>query len=140
MRAKFPQFDRPSPGRGHPIAYGPVIACAIARHADKVTSTSAVGSSSRRHQLIGRLRDQVLAQVRCVGSISGAGGRARAVFRHACKMGVEGIVSKRLGSRYRSGRSPDWLKFKNPFAPTVKREATGKNTGRRPTARTSLSS
>jgi ATP-dependent DNA ligase len=28
-------------------------------------------------------------------------------------MGVEGIVSKRLGSRYRSGRSPDWLKFKN---------------------------
>ena len=64
MRAKFPQFDRPSPGRGHPIAYGPVIACAIARHADKVTSTSAVGSSSRRHQLIGRLRDQVLARVR----------------------------------------------------------------------------
>jgi hypothetical protein len=28
------------------------------------------------------------------------------VFRHACKMGLEGIVSKRLGSRYRSGRSP----------------------------------
>jgi hypothetical protein len=45
------------------------------------------------------------------------------VFRHACKMGLEGIVSKRLGSRYRSGRSPDWLKFKNPDAPAVKREA-----------------
>jgi bifunctional non-homologous end joining protein LigD len=45
------------------------------------------------------------------------------VFRHACKMGLEGIVSKRLGSRYRSGRSPDWLKFKNPQAPAVKREA-----------------
>ena len=45
------------------------------------------------------------------------------VFAHACKMGVEGIVSKRLGSRYRSGRSPDWLKFKNPEAPAVKREA-----------------
>lgn len=27
----------------------------------------------------------------------------------ACKMGLEGIVSKRLGSRYRSGRSPDVL-------------------------------
>jgi len=26
-------------------------------------------------------------------------------------------VSKRLGSRYRSGRSPDWLKMKNPAAP-----------------------
>src|SRR4249919_865955 len=42
---------------------------------------------------------------------------------HACKMGLEGIVSKRLGSRYRSGRSPDWLKFKNPAAPAAKREA-----------------
>ena len=45
------------------------------------------------------------------------------IFRHACKLGCEGIVSKRLGSRYRSGRSPDWLKMKNPEAPAVKREA-----------------
>ena len=45
------------------------------------------------------------------------------VFRHACKLGLEGIVSKRLGSRYRSGRSKDWLKFKNPEAPAVRREA-----------------
>jgi bifunctional non-homologous end joining protein LigD len=27
------------------------------------------------------------------------------VFRHTCKMGLEGIVSKRLGSRYHSGRT-----------------------------------
>src|SRR5262245_2721643 len=46
-----------------------------------------------------------------------------AVFRHACKMGLEGIVSKRLGSLYRSGRSSDWLKTKNPAAPAVRREA-----------------
>ena len=45
------------------------------------------------------------------------------VFRHACRMGLEGIVSKRLGPRYVSGRSKDWLKFKNPEAPAVKREA-----------------
>jgi bifunctional non-homologous end joining protein LigD len=45
------------------------------------------------------------------------------VFRHACKLGHEGIVSKRLGSRYVSGRSRNWLKFKNPAAPAVKREA-----------------
>jgi ATP-dependent DNA ligase len=38
-------------------------------------------------------------------------------------LGLEGIVSKRLGSRYRSGRSPDWLKFKNPDALAGKREA-----------------
>jgi ATP-dependent DNA ligase len=50
--------------------------------------------------------------------------------QHACQLGCEGIVSKRLGSHYRSGRSPDWLKFKNPAAPAVKREAEedwGKN-------------
>jgi bifunctional non-homologous end joining protein LigD len=44
------------------------------------------------------------------------------VFAHACKMGLEGIVSKRKDSPYRSGRSPDWLKMKNPSAPAVKRE------------------
>ncbi len=45
------------------------------------------------------------------------------VFREACKLGCEGIVSKRLGSLYRSGRSPHWVKLKNPNAPAVKREA-----------------
>jgi hypothetical protein len=48
---------------------------------------------------------------------------ADVVFRHACKLGFEGIVSKRLGSPYRSGRSRDWLKMNNPNAPAVKREA-----------------
>jgi ATP-dependent DNA ligase len=38
-------------------------------------------------------------------------------------MGLEGIVSKRLGSRYVSGRCRERLKFKNPAAPAVKREA-----------------
>jgi len=45
------------------------------------------------------------------------------VFAHACKMGLEGIVSKRKDSAYRSGRSPDWLKMKNANAPAVRREA-----------------
>jgi bifunctional non-homologous end joining protein LigD len=45
------------------------------------------------------------------------------VFHEACKLGCEGIVSKRLGSTYRSGRSPHWVKVKNPKAPAVKREA-----------------
>jgi bifunctional non-homologous end joining protein LigD len=50
-------------------------------------------------------------------------GDGEAVFRHACKLGLEGIVSKRKDSAYRSGRSPDWLKMKNADAPAVKREA-----------------
>jgi ATP-dependent DNA ligase len=45
------------------------------------------------------------------------------IFAHACKMGLEGIVSKRKDSMYRSGCSPDWLKRKNPYAPAVRREA-----------------
>ena len=45
------------------------------------------------------------------------------VFHHACKLGCEGIVSKRLGSPYRFGRSNDWMKIKNPVSPAVKREA-----------------
>jgi bifunctional non-homologous end joining protein LigD len=47
------------------------------------------------------------------------------VFAHACKLGLEGIVSKRRDSGYRSGRSPHWLKSKNPNAPAVKREHSG---------------
>ena len=45
------------------------------------------------------------------------------VFRHACQLGFEGIVSKRLGSFYRSGRSRHWIKSKNPKHPAAKREA-----------------
>jgi bifunctional non-homologous end joining protein LigD len=45
------------------------------------------------------------------------------VYRHACALGCEGIISKRLGSPYRSGRSPHWMKIKNPAAPAVRREA-----------------
>ena len=47
----------------------------------------------------------------------------RVLVRVACKLGLEGIVSKRSDSRYRSGRSPDWIKSKNPSAPAVRREA-----------------
>jgi ATP-dependent DNA ligase len=45
------------------------------------------------------------------------------IFKQACALGVKVIVSKRLGSPYRSGRVNDCLKIKNPAAPAVKREA-----------------
>ena len=41
------------------------------------------------------------------------------LFAHACKLGCEG----RFGSLYKSGRSPHWLKVKNPKASAAKREA-----------------
>ena len=40
-------------------------------------------------------------------------GDGAAIFRRACWMDLEGIVSKRIGSRYVSGRTRAWLKTKN---------------------------
>jgi hypothetical protein len=51
---------------------------------------------------------------------------AQAKQRHTliCIAVVTGcIVSKRLGSPYRSGRFRHWVKSKNPAAPAAKREA-----------------
>jgi bifunctional non-homologous end joining protein LigD len=45
------------------------------------------------------------------------------IYREACRLGCEGIVSKRLGSFYRAGRSRHWIEVKNPEAPAVKRKA-----------------
>jgi bifunctional non-homologous end joining protein LigD len=46
---------------------------------------------------------------------------ADVAFQHICQLGLEGIVSKKLGSRYESGRSPVWLKTFNPNAPALQR-------------------
>ena len=50
-------------------------------------------------------------------------GHGEMVYQQACRFGCEGIVSKRLGSLYRSGRSKQWVKVRNPAAPAVRREA-----------------
>src|SRR5690606_16333648 len=34
------------------------------------------------------------------------------LLKHACRMGLEGIISKRIDAPYRSGRVPDWIKTK----------------------------
>jgi bifunctional non-homologous end joining protein LigD len=43
-----------------------------------------------------------------------AGEIGPALFRQACKMGVEGIVSKHRERGYKAGRSAHWIKVKNP--------------------------
>ncbi len=40
-------------------------------------------------------------------------GDGQVVFEHACQLGAEGIVSKRVNSKYASGRSPEWQKTKS---------------------------
>jgi len=48
-------------------------------------------------------------------------GDGETIFRHACKLGAEGIVAKRRDRPYRSGRCADWVKVKNPHAPAASR-------------------
>lgn len=43
------------------------------------------------------------------------------VYRHACRLGLEGIVAKRKDRLYQSGRCADWVKLKNPDAPAMTR-------------------
>ena len=43
------------------------------------------------------------------------------IFEHACKLGLEGIVSKRIDASYRSGKVKTWLKTKNPKAAAMLR-------------------
>ena len=47
---------------------------------------------------------------------------AKTVFDYVCSLGLEGIVSKQKDSRYISGRSPYWLKMKNPSSEAARRE------------------
>jgi len=49
-------------------------------------------------------------------------GDGPAIFAHVCKLGLEGIVSKRTDAPYRSGPSKAWLKSKNSANEAVRRE------------------
>jgi bifunctional non-homologous end joining protein LigD len=78
--------------------------------------------SDRRWKLAKLLRNATDG-IRLSDHIDGADGNA--IFRHACVMGFEGIVAKRRDKPYRSGRSPDWIKVKNPDAPAATRLIEG---------------
>jgi bifunctional non-homologous end joining protein LigD len=43
------------------------------------------------------------------------------LFKAACRMGLEGLVSKRRDRPYRGGRSKDWVKVKNRAHPAMAR-------------------
>jgi bifunctional non-homologous end joining protein LigD len=47
------------------------------------------------------------------------------MFKAVCKLGLEGIVSKKLNAPYKSGSSKAWLKIKNPKAPAATRSMDG---------------
>ena len=47
------------------------------------------------------------------------------MFQAFCKLGLEGIVSKKLNAHYKSGPSKAWLKIKNSNAPAATRALDG---------------
>ena len=51
------------------------------------------------------------------------------LFRHACLMGLEGLVSKHRDRPYRAGRSPHWVKVKNREHPAMSRIQKSLGTG-----------
>jgi bifunctional non-homologous end joining protein LigD len=48
-------------------------------------------------------------------------GHGAEMFKAICDLGLEGIISKKINSPYRSDPSKSWLKTKNPKAPAATR-------------------
>jgi bifunctional non-homologous end joining protein LigD len=69
----------------------------------------------RRNRLSRLLSRKIKATREGIQLCEALAGDGAAMFRHACGLGLEGIVSKRIGSRYVSGRMRAWLKTKNPI-------------------------
>jgi bifunctional non-homologous end joining protein LigD len=72
----------------------------------------------RREALVQLLADADKG-IRLCEHIEGTDGSV--VFRAACNLALEGIVAKRVDSRYRSGRCREWIKIKNPAHPAIER-------------------
>ena len=72
-----------------------------------------------RKRRLGRLLGRAGDAIQFVEHLSHEG---PIVFEHACRMNLEGIVSKRTDAPYRGGPSKTWLKSKNPASEAVRRE------------------
>ena len=73
---------------------------------------------SMRKDLLAKLLDGSVGGIVYGEHLDGDGAE---VFAAACRMGLEGIVSKRRDRAYVSGPCKHWVKVKNPNAPAIKR-------------------
>jgi bifunctional non-homologous end joining protein LigD len=72
---------------------------------------------------LGDAREKLLANgIQFNEHLSGDG---TVIFEHACRLGLEGSVSKHREHPYRSGPSKSWLKTKNPNSPAMLRLEDG---------------
>ncbi len=65
--------------------------------------------------------EKLIARTQGIHFVEHLEGDGAVVFGHACKLGREGIVSKRRDLPYASGSSKGWLKIKNPARPAMLR-------------------
>jgi bifunctional non-homologous end joining protein LigD len=75
-----------------------------------------------RKALLFKALKRAMPGVRLSEHITGDG---PTIFAHACKLELEGIVSKKITSRYQSGRSKAWVKTKNKSSPAYLRFVDG---------------
>ena len=68
---------------------------------------------------------KLLQHGRGIQYVEHAEGHGDRLFAAACKLGLDGIVSKKLDAPYKSGPSKAWLKIKNPKAPAATRAIDG---------------
>jgi ATP-dependent DNA ligase len=86
------------------------------------------GDDIRRQTLIERKKELqwVLRSARDgIQYVEHTEGDGTKMFEAVCKLGLEGIVSKRLTSLYKSGPSKTWIKIKNPNSPAATRVLEG---------------
>jgi ATP-dependent DNA ligase len=83
---------------------------------EETVRRTAKKASARGRAKVGR------AKRRSIQFVEHLTGDGPTVFDHVCRMGLEGIVSKRTDARYRSGPSRTWVKSKNPASAAVRRE------------------
>ncbi len=62
---------------------------------------------------------KLLFRSRGIQYVEHAEGHGEKLFDAVCKLGLEGVVSKKLDAPYRSGKSKAWIKVKNPKAPAA---------------------
>jgi bifunctional non-homologous end joining protein LigD len=74
------------------------------------------GEDYRNHPLEKRKAklEKILARTQGMRFSEHLNGDGETIFEQACKMGLEGIVSKRRDFPYRSGRCKGWVKTKYP--------------------------
>jgi bifunctional non-homologous end joining protein LigD len=85
------------------------------------------GEDYRNHPLEKRKAklEKILSRTQGMRFSEHLDGDGASIFKHACKMGLEGIVSKRRDFLYRSGRCKSWVKLKNPTSAAVLRIQDG---------------